>query len=219
MGNAGCHAVSHARECLDGHAWLGACTARCAYDALHSHKKRLNGGATREAQCHQAGDRLLVLRRHLDLHHAAAAAAAAREPAHHGLHVHVHVHVRVRVRVHVHAVHVACGVWRVACGVWHVACACCACMRDGVHTCSISGLIPSCAIASGDCSISCTSGDCISCLPPARTGDGAASKGRSRRRAMVPQVGDGAAAHRQGEATLGAWPPCMAPRHRAKTSR
>ena len=113
--------------------------------------------------------------------------------------VHVHVHVRV-----------------------HVARACAMALR--MHTCSISGLIPSCAIASGDCSISCTSGDCISCLPPARTGDGAASKGRSRRRAMVPQVGDGAAAHRQGDAREMppwehgrlAWPQDIAPRRRAK---
>ena len=129
----------------------------------------LDGGAAREAQRHQAGDRLLVLRRHLDLHHAAAA-TAAREAAHHGLNV-------VRGCVACKRCVQACG-----CG-----CGCAYTGRNFVspphahahgvqQTCSISGLIPSCAMASGDCSISCTSGDCINCLTTARTRDGATSR-------------------------------------------
>ena len=70
------------------------CTQGALHDALHSKKQGLDSDVARvahasrahEALIHQAGDRLLVLRRqHIDLHHAAAAAAAAREPVHHGL--------------------------------------------------------------------------------------------------------------------------------------
>ena len=193
--------MSHARECLNGGALL-ALTARCMMHCI------VRGKAWMAAPRGKPS----AIRREIASSSSGVPSICIMPPPPPPPPASPPIMACMCMCVHVH-VHV------------HVACACCACMCNGATNAHLQhlGVDPKLRHRLGRLQHLLHLGR-LHQLPAAST------HGRwCRKQGSVPQAGDGAASGRwcgrsqagrcQGDATLGAWPPCMAPRHRAKTSR